>query len=209
MADSAKISTHRDQSSLGTSLTSWVYRSKRSSSFMVYVIGLMGAAVVFVLLYARHFVPLLKEIPDGALYFVVFLIGPLLNLVKSLGRDRQYALYENGFTITVLNKGAAAGENKVGYWADYTQCTYNSNSVTLSSGTPIRGKIRLMISENVSAIYSICRERINIAQAQKLHFSNRAPSTPNTAEQRKLKSFEQQSQWKRTFPGDRKRTWPV
>jgi hypothetical protein len=209
MVDFIKMSGNRDTNSLGNSMTSWVYRSKRSSSFTAYVIGLLGAAVIFVFLYGRHLVPLLRRIPDGAVYVFIFIVGPALNLLKSLGKDRQYALFENGFTVLILSKGAAAGETKVGYWADYSGCNYNSDSVTLFSNGVLKKKIRLMVNSNVPAVYSICRERISLAQAKKLHASNPAPSTPNTPEQRRLKSFEKQSQWKRSFPSDRKQTWRV
>lgn len=209
MADFLKMSENRDMSSLGNSMTSWIYRSKRSSSFTVYIIGLLGAVVIFMLLYGRHFVPLLKRIPDGAVYVFIFIIGPALNVLKALGKDRQYTLYENGFTVLSLSKGAAAGENKVGYWGDYAACSYNSNSVTLFSTGVLKRKNRLMVASNVSSVYSICRERISLAQAKKLHTSNPAPSAPDTDVQRRLKSFEKQTQWKRSLPSDRKRAWRV
>jgi hypothetical protein len=209
MADFLKMTENRDTSSLGTSLTSWVYRSKRSSSFFGYAVGLLAAAVIFMFMYGRHLVPLLKRIPDGAVYVFIFIVGPALKVLKSLGKDRQYTLYENGFTVLILNKGAAAGENKVGYWIDYAGCSYDSHSVTLFSDGAIKRKIRLLVNSNVPAVYSICREHISLAQAKKLHASNPAPSTPNTPEQRRLKSFEKQSQWKRSYPSDRKQAWRV
>ena len=191
MVDFLKISAKTDAPELGKSLTSWVYRSKRSSSFAGYFLGLVAALVIFLMLYGRQFIPLLDKIPDMLLYVLIFAAGPMINLIKGLGKDRLYDLYENGFTITPMSKGSPSGDVRVGYWSSYSGCTYTSNAVILTSAGTLKGRTRLMVNANVVAIYSLCRERISIAQVKRVTSMNPMPTTPNTAEQRKLKSYEQ------------------
>lgn len=196
MVDFLKMSEKSSPPELGKALTSWVYRSKRSGAFAGYFLGLVAALAVFLMIYGRHFIPVLEKIPDTLLYVLIFTVGPLIKMIKGLGKDRLYDLYENGFTVTPLAKGAPAGEVKVGYWSSFKSCTYTSNAVILLSGTAFKGSIRLMVNANVVAVYSLCRERISIAQMNSVTALNPSAETPNTAEQRKLKSYEKRAPWR-------------
>ncbi len=180
---------------MGKLLMSWVYRAERSRSFIAYLVGLVGAAAIFIIFYARHFVPWLNKVPDMLLYLFVFTIGPLLNVIKMIGRDRRYELYENGFIAVPVAKEKPVGEAKVGYWHDYASCSYTAKSVVLSPDSPWKGKAVLRLNANAAAVYAVCREQINLAQTKRLTSMSRKIEAPDTYEQRKLKSYEKRSQW--------------
>ncbi|MDZ7316629.1 MAG: hypothetical protein ONA69_04025 [candidate division KSB1 bacterium] len=175
------------EEALGRQLTSWIYRAERSRTFLAYLIGLLGAAIVFFLLYGRHFIPTAGKISEILIYLVLFGIGPLLNLLKAVGKDRQYDLYENGFVISILDKNKVESST-IGYWRDYRTCYYRPHEVILLGESRFVRK-KLLVPANAVAIYSICREQINAAQMNRLK-EQRPIEAPNSEEQRRLRSFE-------------------
>lgn len=181
------VQSTADEKSLGRQLTSWVYQAERSRTFLAYVIGLLGAAVIFFLSYGRHLLPTTGKITEILIYVIVFGISPLVNLLKGVGKDRQYELYENGFVISVLNK-AKVESSTIGFWRDYRTCYYRPHAVILIGENRLVRK-KLLVSRNVAAVYSICREQINTAQINRLK-NQRIIEAPDSAEQRRLKSFE-------------------
>jgi hypothetical protein len=180
----------KDHASFGRVLTSWVYKPQKSKRFLFYILGVVVALGIFLVTYGSRFLPLLEKIPETLLYIVFLALGPLLNLFKSVGKVQEWTLFERGFSVKYSNEGKGTGDEKYVLWEKFKSCTYDSNSVTLLPAQKVGRKIKMRASVNAMEIYSICRERISIAQAQVLHRPNRAPSTPNTPEQRRIAKLE-------------------
>ncbi len=180
----------KDHASFGRVLTSWVYKPQKSKRFLFYIFGLVVALGIFIATYGSRFLPLLEKIPETLLYVVFLALGPLLNLFKSMGKNQEWTLFEHGFSVKYTTEGKAAGDEKFDLWEKYKSCTYDSNSVTLIPAQRFGRKVKMRASVNAMEIYSMCRERISIAQAQVLHRPTRFPKTPNTPEQRRMAKLE-------------------
>ena len=190
MAEVIKVSAGKDRASLGKKLMSWVYKPKISSTWIILAVGVVGGLVLFLILYGEELLPWLKNVPDMAYYVLFLALGPALNFIKSIGKDQEWTLHEKGFSVRYLNKGQGIGEEKFGSWADYKSCTYDSNGVTLVSDSPIRKNLKMHVPVNVMEVYTICRERISMAQSEKLHSGREAPSTPKSPEQKRMSKLE-------------------
>lgn len=184
----------RKQGDLGKELQSWMYMPQKSNKFLYYILGFVFATVIFLFTYGSHLVPWLKKVPDYAVYIIFLLFGPAVNLMRSMGKNREYSLFENGFIIRYVDKNKNNKKNEqVGYWRDYKSADYSGDQVTLIPSASIRRKIKLKATQNVMQIFSLCRERISIAQTENLQLLMRRPTTPNTPEQRRAARMEQQS----------------
>ncbi|RPI01377.1 MAG: hypothetical protein EHM72_06615 [Calditrichaeota bacterium] len=167
MVDFLKMSKP-DRRQLGNSITSWSYKPKYSVSLIVFLVGLVIAGIIFSLTYLRHLAPWLNKIPSSLIYVLLLFIGPLLNIIRGLGRERRYTLYELGLTIDVKVNDASPGEQKVHDWLEFSGCKYDEKGVTLLSSAKIPKRIRLLSSANAAGIYSICRDRISQAHSRKM-----------------------------------------
>lgn len=192
MTDLFKTSIEKDRSSLGKLLLSWVYRPKKSNQFIFYILGLLGALALFIVMYGSRFLPWLEKLPDALIYVLFLAIGPVLNLFKSLGKSQEWTLYERGYVVKFINQGKGTGDERFDAWHYYKSCTYDGNSVTLMPAHQLRRKVKMRTTMNAMEIYSICRERISIAQAELLYQSTRQAATPNTPAQRRLAQMEKQ-----------------
>ncbi len=209
MADLLKA-TDKGHTSFGRSITSWVYKPKKSKQFLFYLAGLIVAAGIFMVMYGSRFLPWLEKIPEALLYIVFLALGPLLNLFRSVGKTEEWTLYEHGYSVKYISQGKSIGDEKFDSWQNYKSCTYDSNSVTLIPVQNFRRKVKMHRTDNAMEIYSICRERISIAQAEVLHRPTRSPLTPNTPEQRRMARLEKEYShrssagfdWKNIFGGD-------
>jgi hypothetical protein len=170
MVDFLKMSKS-DRRPMGNSITSWRYKPKYSVSLIVFLAGLVVAGIIFSLTYLRHLAPWLNKIPSSLIYVLLLFIGPLLNILRGLGRERRYTLYEHGLTIDFKVNDASPGEQKTYEWLEFSGCRYDDKGVTLSSSEKIPRRIRLLSTANVVGIYSICRDRISQAHSRKLQSS--------------------------------------
>ena len=191
------------QVDLGKELQSRVYKPQKSNKFLYYILGLLFAGIIFLFTYGSHLLPLLRKVPDYAVYVIFLLFGPAVNFMRSMGKDREYVLFENGFIIRYFDKNKTAKNEQVGYWRDYKSADYNGEQVTLIPSGSVRRKIKIKAAQNVMQVYSLCRERISIAQAENLQMLMRRPKTPNTPEQRRAARMERQAQHRR-----RASNWP-
>jgi len=191
------------QVDLGKELQSWVYRSQKSNKFLYYIGGLVFAGILFLFTYGRQFLPWIKKAPDYAIYIIFLLFGPALNLMRSMGKDREYTLFENGFVIRFFDKNKSAKNEQIGFWRDYKGADYNGEQVTLIPSSSARRKVKIKAAQNVMQVFSLCRERISIAQTENLQMLMRRPKTPNTPEQRRAARMQRQSQQRR-----RTSNWP-
>lgn len=185
-------SVDKDRASLGRLLLSWTYTPKRSNRFLLYLLGLLGALFVFVLLYGSHFLPWLERIPDMLIYVLFLAVGPVLNFFRSLGKSQEWTLYEHGFSVKFVNRGKGTGDERVDWWHQYKSCAYDANVVTLVPSRASKRKVKMRTSLSAMEIYSLCRERISIAQTGLLHGDSRTIATPNTPEQRRIAQLNRQ-----------------
>ncbi|MBN1560025.1 hypothetical protein JW998_07225 [candidate division KSB1 bacterium] len=190
--DFLQTSVEKDRASLGRLLMSWIFAPRKSNRFVLYLLGLIGALFVFTLLYGSHFLPWLERVPDALIYVLFLAAGPLLNLFRSLGKTQEWTLYERGFSVKYINRGKGTGDERFYSWHHYKSCAYDSKVVTLFPVQRLARKIKMRTDMNGMAIYTICRERISIAQADALHHATRQASTPNTPEQRRLARLDKQ-----------------
>jgi hypothetical protein len=179
-----------DKSALGPSITSWVYKPARSDKFWISAAGVIAALVFFTLQWGDQILPWLKHIPSSMFYIAIFILSPLMKYVTSMGKDEVWTLYENGYTMARQDKGSLQDE-RIGYWKDFSGCTYDSKGVKLISANPMRPGTRIKARANLMEVYPIARERIAIAHAQKVSQSVQTPSVPNTREQRYLQRAHQ------------------
>ena len=191
----------RGQVELGKPLLTWVYKPQKSNKFLYYILGLLFAVVLFLFTYGSQLAPWLRKIPDYAVYIIFILFGPAVNLLRSMGKDQEWTLYEHGFIVRYIDKNNNTGNERVGLWRDYKSALYHAQQVTLIPGAPARRKVKIRAPRNVMEVYSLCRERISIAQAANLQSKMRRPTVPNTPEQRRVAQMEKrmrrrsQSQW--------------
>ena len=174
----------------GRQLMSWVYKPQKSNKFLFYILGLLGAAAIFLFTYGAELVPWLDKFPQYAIYIVFLLIGPALNFMRSLGKDQEWTLYENGFEVYYLEKSKGQKNKTTGHWRDYKSATYGADFVLLIPSSAARRKLKIRIALSVMEVYSLCRERISLAQAENLQNRMRRPQTPNTPEQRRVAQME-------------------
>ncbi len=179
----------RTEHDLGKMLTSWIYKPPKSNKFLYYILGVLGALVIFMVYWGKDLLPWIKKIPSMLIYAVVFLITPLVNLLKGMGKDEEWTLYENGFVVVKKQNNTAVSQ-RVGHWRDYSRCSYDKKGVKLYSDVPVQPALRIHVAMNKMEIYAICRERISMAAAQKLDKAVKPPERPKTREQRQLKHAE-------------------
>ncbi len=184
----------KDHSSYGRVLISWIYKPKKSRQFIFYLLGLIAALGIFAVMYGEQFLPWLKKIPETLIYVIFLALGPLLNLLRSFGKTQEWTLFEHGYSVRYSNEGKTSGEEKHESWEDYKSCTYDADSVTLIPVQTLKRRVKMHAAMNAMEIYSICRERISIAQARVLHRPTRTPSTPNTPERRRMAKMEKDYQ---------------
>jgi hypothetical protein len=182
-----------DKSALGNVLSTWKIEQKKSSKFLFAAIAVIGGLLITFFMYFDHLVPFLKKIPSIVIYGLIFLLSPLLNFFTGKSKDQDWTLYENGYTVLYRGK-SGGGQEKIGFWRDFTSCTYDKNGVKLVSQNPFKKGIKIRTKGNVTEVYSIARERISMAVAQKLDKAVKVPSRPNTPEQRKLHRAEMKTQ---------------
>lgn len=180
----------QDKSALGPSITSWVYKPTKSNKFWISALGVLIALVFFTLQWGDKILPWLKHIPSSLFYVAIFLLSPLLKFLGTLGKDEIWTLYENGFSMARQEKGALQDE-RIGFWKDYSGCTYDHKGVKLMSANPMRPGARIKAGFNLMEVYSISRDRIAIAHAQKISQTVDSFSTPGTRMHHHLKRAEQ------------------
>ncbi|MDZ7722509.1 MAG: hypothetical protein U5R06_06755 [candidate division KSB1 bacterium] len=179
------------RNSLGKSIKTWVYTPKTSNRFLFYLIGLLLLAVVFVIRYGEDYLPMIKKIPSIVLYAIPLVIGPAVNYFRTRGKAQEWTLYEHGYIMKFIKNNEYTGEQISGYWKDFSRCNYDEKGVKLISSGPGRKNLRVKAERNVMEIFSICRERIGIAEAERLSHSSKAPGAPDTPEQRRVAKMEQ------------------
>ncbi len=185
-------SSVRDKSDmLGKVIKSWIYEPPKSNKFVYYIIGLLLLVAIFAVTIGEEILPILKDLPDFFIYALPFIIGPLVSYFKSRGKDHEYTLYEHGFHIRYLKDKKYTGEEEMSKWHDYDKVTYDEKGVKLISNNPAKRNFRIRAQVNVMEIYSICRERISIVQAERLDSKSKAPGPPNTKEQRRVAKMEE------------------
>lgn len=182
-----------DKSTLGNSITTWKITQKKSKKILFAAIAVIGGLLITFMLYFDHLVPFLKKIPSIVIYGLIFLLSPLLNLLTGKSKDQTWTLYENGYSVLYEGKGGG-GQEKIGFWHDYTSCTYDDSGVKLVSANPFSKGLKIRTKGNVTEVYSIARERISMASAHKLDKAIKAPTRPNTPEQRRLRRAEEKAQ---------------
>jgi hypothetical protein len=170
----------------GRQLASWVYKPQKSNKFVFYILGLLGALAIFIFTYGKSLAPWLDKIPDYAVYLIFLVFGPAAKFFRSMGKDQEWTLYEHGFVVRYIDKNKGGSASTSGDWQDYKSATYTTDLVVLIPSSPARKKIKVHVAQNVMEIYSLCRERISIAQTAKLQNLMRRPTTPNTPEQRRV-----------------------
>jgi hypothetical protein len=179
-----------DKSSLGKTISSWVYKPAKSDKFWLAAVGLVVALVVFTINWGDKLLPWIKHIPSFLFYVAIFLLSPLIKYLSTVGKDEVWTLYENGYSMAKQEKGALQ-DVRMGYWKDYSGCTYDHKGVKLIPAAPMRPGVRIKASYNVMEVYSIARDRISAAHAEKINQSVQPPARPNTWEQRQLQRAEQ------------------
>ena len=190
-----------DKNLLGNTLTSWRYVPKKSNKFLYAALSVLGGLVIALAVYGPELIPWLKKIPTIAIYALFFLISPILKYFSSLGKDQIWTLYEHGYSVLYVGK-EGAGEERIGWWRDFTSATYDAEGVRLIPRNPFKKTVRIPARGNVTEIYSIARERISMAQAERIEQSVRAPARPKTREQRSLRKSEQREQRQQQAWGD-------
>ncbi len=175
---------------LGKPLMSWMYKPKKSNKFLFYLLGLLGAAVIFFLAYGSDWLPWLRKVPEYAVYILFLVFGPVVNFLRSKGKDQEWTLYEYGFVVRYLGQNKSGAAGSAGYWRDYKSAIYSSNKVILIPVSSTRRKIKIPVDRNVIPVYSLCRERVSIAQSAALQGKMRRPTTPDTPEQRRIARME-------------------
>lgn len=199
-----------DKSSLGKVISSWNYKPPKSNKFLYSVLGVIGAFIIFAVVYGENILPWLKHIPSILIYALIFLLSPLLKYFAGFGKDQFWTLYENGYSVRYEGKNGA-GEEKIGWWKDYSGCSYDSKGVKLIPLSPFRKAVRMKTTANVTEVYSVARERISMTRAHVLEKSIPAPARPRTKEQRHIQKIERRTRqehsenvdvWKSLFGGD-------
>lgn len=171
-----------EKPNLGTSLISWIYKQPRSNKFVYAALAVIAGLVIALSVYGQELLPWLKKIPPIAIYLLIFLLSPLVKFLSNLGKDREYQLFTKGFAIINIGRGGDRSE-QFSLWQDYSGCTFQNNQVILQPRTAYRSKIRLFTNNNVMEVYSICRERISIAHAEKVSQSSIKVVPPRSASQ--------------------------
>ena len=179
---------------LGKEIITWQHKKSKSNKFLVAAIGLIIALVIFTIFYGPRLLPWLKSVATWIQYLVIISLTPLIKYVSSLGRDRRWSLYENGYLMQLVHQGKII-QQKMGFWKDYTKCEYDQKGVILIPRISFRGKIRINTTTNRMEVYSIVRERISMAHAESLQAAVKAPERPNTKEQRRIQRMEQWNKW--------------
>ncbi|MBN2000403.1 hypothetical protein JW935_22830 [candidate division KSB1 bacterium] len=174
---------------LGKIITSWIYKPPKSNKFLYYVLGVLGALVIFTIYWGEDLLPWIKKIPSMLIYVAIFLFTPLVKLLKGMGKDEEWTLYENGF-VAIKKQNNAAVSQRIGHWRDFTRCSYDKKGVKLQTDMPFQPALRVPVSMNTMEIYSICRERISLAAAHKLDKAVKPPERPKTQEQQRLRRAE-------------------
>ncbi len=188
-----KWDDEEEQKNLGSVITSWLYKPKKSKKFLFYILGLLVSIAVFLFFYGEQLLPWIKKIPAIVLYLLFFIITPVIKFFSSKSMDQQWVLYTKGFVVQYIsNRGDQS--QKTGFWSDFTRCTYDKNYVILEPQSRFQKKIKIPTNLNLMEIYAICRERTSIAQAEKLDKSVRAPEFSNTKIQRHLMKKQQSNQ---------------
>jgi hypothetical protein len=182
--------TALDKSSLGTTISSWVYKPAKSDKFWFAALGVIGALAVFVIYWGDKLLPWIKHIPSFLFYVAIFLLSPLIKYLSTMGKDEVWTLYEHGYSMAKQEKGSLQDE-RMGFWKDFSGCSYDSKGVKLIPAMPMRPGVRIRASFNVMEVYTIARDRISSAHAQMLNQSVQPPARPKTWEQRQLHRAEQ------------------
>ncbi len=147
---------------LGAVITSWRYSPQRSKKFLYYILGLTGGLAVFLMYYGQDLLPLLKEIPEYFLYFFVFLISPFIKFFKTNRGDQEWALYDKGYSLVVMEDDKIVN-TITGYWQDYSTCNYKEKQVILVPANKAKRVIKMNTPNNTRDVYMVCREMISMA----------------------------------------------
>jgi len=195
------IFEQKSASNLGKSIISWTYTPKFSDRLWLIVLTVVGILLAVSVYFGDNFIPWLDRIPDIAIYLVILLIGPVFNYIKSVGKKQHWTLYEYGFAAQYSKGGK---DEKIGYWSDYKTAEYNATRIFLIPVNVWTRRQRIPAAMNAMEIFSICRERIGLAQVTRLHSGRRSPAAPNTPEQRRAAMYERRSKnnsfnWKDIF----------
>ena len=178
---------------LGSSITSWLYKPSRSNKFLFAALAVIGALVIFTIFYGEQLLPKwVKNLPQIFMYIALFLLSPLLKYLKAMGGDQEWTLYEKGFVVATIGKGHERAE-RIGFWKDYSGCSYSGAVIRLFSKSAAKRSARIPTTGNVMEVYSLCRERISMAQALELDKASRAPGKPKSKEQQRLDRMEEKS----------------
>lgn len=184
-----------NKSLLGNVISTWKYKPPKSNKFLFTAIAVLGGLLITAFYYFEHLIPFLKRIPGYLIYLLIFLISPFLKYITGKSKDQMWTIYENGYSV-VYETQAGSGEEVIGYWRDFATCTYDSSGVKLIPHSMLRRAVKIPTIGNVTEVYAIARERISMANAQRLEKAVRAPERPNTREQRQLQRAERKAHQK-------------
>jgi len=179
---------------LGKVIISWVHKPKKSNKFLVAAVGVIGALFVFTIFYGPKLLPWIKSVATWIQYLAIFALMPLFKYITSLSKDQMWSLHDNGFLVRFVHEGKVL-QQKIGFWKDYTSCTYDDKGVRLIPKMGIRRPVRVSCTTNRMEVYSFCQERISIANAVSLDSKIKAPEPPKTREQRRLRRMEKWNNW--------------
>jgi hypothetical protein len=188
-----------DDLHLGKTIISWVYTPRKSNKFLYAAAGVVLGLIVAVILYGEELLPWLKKVPSILIYLVLVGLSPLLKELSGRRKSQEWILAANGFAVKMFDKGKASQVSRAGYWPDYKSCRYDKKGVKLLPLIPLRPSVRIYASNNIMEVYSICRERISMAQAVRLDKSSTTSVRPNTREQRQIERVERRyGKWRQT-----------
>jgi len=179
---------------LGKVVISWLHKQPRSNKFLFAAFGVLGALIVFTIFYGPKLLPWLKSVSSWVQYLALLLLTPLFKYVSSLGKDKMWTIYEHGFLVRLTHEGKIL-QQRMGMWSDYSGCTYDNKGVRLIPKMGLRRSMRMECTTNRMEVYSICRERISVANAISLATKIKAPERPRTREQRHLQRLERWNKW--------------
>lgn len=179
---------------LGKMILSWVHKQPKSNKFLFAALGVIGALFVFTIFYGPKLLPWLKSVATWIQYLALLILVPLFKYFSSLGKDQMWNLYEHGYLLRLTHEGRIL-QQKIGFWKNYSGCTYDSKGVRLIPRMGLRGSVKLNCTTNRMTVYSICRERISIANALSLSTKVKVPERPRTKEQRRLERMEKWNKW--------------
>jgi len=78
----------------------------------------------------------------------------------------------------------------IGWWKDFKSCTFDAKGVKLIPVSALQRSVRILAPHNTTAVFSICREQISIAYANKIEGSVKIPVKSRSSQQKYLDKME-------------------